>query len=177
MVKGEREGRGAMRALCAASLPVFTLAIPSYTTLVPNARMVPAVTCIGSVNAAGGGGSNPFGAAFVQGGRTWSRELCMADSDGDGYTNGQELGDPQCVWSPGLSATMVTGLSHPGLYSSIPTNTPPGYTPAPVTPAPATPFPGVPPTPQPSLTAVAPVPPIEHRSGSGQPLPPPSSLP
>jgi Hint module len=41
----------------------------------------------------------------------------MMDSDGDGITNGQELGDPCCLWTPtnpkptGFRTTM---LSHPG---------------------------------------------------------------
>ena len=32
---------------------------------------------------------------------TWSAELCNADSDEDGRTNGEELGDPDCQWSVG----------------------------------------------------------------------------
>ena len=28
----------------------------------------------------------------------WTRELCEKDSDGDGFTNGEELGDPCCIW-------------------------------------------------------------------------------
>ena len=35
------------------------------------------------------------------------------DSDGDGRTNGQELGDPSCVWTEGAFVEK-TGLSHPG---------------------------------------------------------------
>jgi len=27
--------------------------------------------------------------------------LCAKDSDGDGMTNGEELGDPNCVWTQG----------------------------------------------------------------------------
>ena len=33
--------------------------------------------------------------------QTWSAELCNADSDEDGRTNGEELGDPDCQWSVG----------------------------------------------------------------------------
>ena len=30
----------------------------------------------------------------------WTEALCHMDSDGDGRTNGEELGDPDCVWQP-----------------------------------------------------------------------------
>ena len=29
----------------------------------------------------------------------WDQTLCEKDSDGDGKSNGQELGDPECQWS------------------------------------------------------------------------------
>ena len=29
--------------------------------------------------------------------------MCEKDSDGDGWTNGQELGDPDCTWRPGFN--------------------------------------------------------------------------
>lgn len=34
---------------------------------------------------------------FAAAGHAWTQELCQADSDGDGYSNGQELGDPGCT--------------------------------------------------------------------------------
>lgn len=43
--------------------------------------------------------------------------VCMTDSDGDGVTNGEELGDPCCLWtpdSPSPKGFRVTNLSHPG---------------------------------------------------------------
>lgn len=42
--------------------------------------------------------------------------LCMMDSDGDGLTNGQELGDPCCAWRFDSRETPYTstGLSNPG---------------------------------------------------------------
>ena len=43
--------------------------------------------------------------------KQWNKALCMADSDGDGLTNGEELGDPHCTW-PGQSAGKPLG--HPG---------------------------------------------------------------
>lgn len=37
--------------------------------------------------------------AFEAAGYKWTPELCNADSDMDGFTNGQELGDPTCTMS------------------------------------------------------------------------------
>ncbi len=31
----------------------------------------------------------------------WTKELCEMDSDEDGATNGEELGDPCCKWRVG----------------------------------------------------------------------------
>lgn len=45
-------------------------------------------------------------------------ELCRADSDGDGQTNGEELGDPDCVWRPGSAPARTTDISHPGFADS-----------------------------------------------------------
>ena len=44
----------------------------------------------------------------------WTRELCQKDSDGDGRTNGEELGDPSCTWVPGSTPEITTGITHPG---------------------------------------------------------------
>lgn len=44
---------------------------------------------------------NVFGEDFVKFGWRWTSELCHADSDGDGLTNGEEVGDPDCVWQQG----------------------------------------------------------------------------
>ena len=48
----------------------------------------------------------------------WTKELCREDSDGDGRTNGQELGDPDCTWKVGMNLVNVSGLSHPGEFFS-----------------------------------------------------------
>jgi hypothetical protein len=50
---------------------------------------------VGHVLAPGGTKElNPFGDAFRANGFKWEKSLCLADSDGDGKTNGAELGDP-----------------------------------------------------------------------------------
>ena len=42
----------------------------------------------------------------------WNKELCLLDSDGDGKTNGAELGDPHCTWSH--NAISFDNISNPG---------------------------------------------------------------
>ena len=49
----------------------------------------------------------------------WDKCLCEYDSDGDGLTNGEELGDPDCVWEPGKVPTRNSGLSHPGICEPL----------------------------------------------------------
>ncbi len=45
--------------------------------------------------------------------------LCPLDSDRDGWTNGHELGDPECVWVKG--ETNPKGfMTNPGVYESAP---------------------------------------------------------
>ena len=45
----------------------------------------------------------------------WNSALCRKDSDGDGLTNGQELGDPDCVWTKGQAPQRTTSITHPGM--------------------------------------------------------------
>ncbi len=60
-----------------------------------------------------GGGTprNPFGEDY-ESTSGWAK-LCQKDSDGDGATNGVELGDPDCAWRPG-DADPEGYLSKPG---------------------------------------------------------------
>ncbi|MBX3268638.1 MAG: putative metal-binding motif-containing protein [Sandaracinaceae bacterium] len=86
----------------------FALLIPCRATA-PNTvgTVRPCITCHN--NPDGGSGCdmspcfNAFGEAFNANGRVWNAALAMADSDGDGYTNGQELGDPMGTWRPGMT--------------------------------------------------------------------------
>jgi hypothetical protein len=66
----------------------------------------------------GSGPRNPFGIAFDDNGRKWDQTLCEQDSDGDGVSNGAELGDPMCMWTVGAAQT--TALSKPGDSTSKP---------------------------------------------------------
>jgi predicted ferric reductase len=62
---------------------------------------------------------NWFGFDFAGNGYQWTKDLCFLDSDGDGQSNGLELGDPSCSWSvdqPNPNDKWYTNvnISHPG---------------------------------------------------------------
>ena len=65
-----------------------------------------------------------FGEDLRASGFKWTTELCDLDSDGDGYTNGEELGDPGCVWTQGYCFgeapyTTAHTPSHPGRANNV----------------------------------------------------------
>jgi len=122
------------RLLLAAALlaPTSSLAFSSFQAEVPNGRANRCQTC----HDRPGGGSpwNAFGdLLFTENGGTaenddsinasdpsfiwWNAAICGADSDGDGQTNGQELGDPNCEWVSG-DAARTADISNPGLDTS-----------------------------------------------------------
>jgi hypothetical protein len=76
-------------------------------SLLPNGARFNCSNC--HVNPRGGGTRNPFGQAVNQavGGSSscsrvfWTPALAALDSDGDGLTNGAELGDPAGTWRSG----------------------------------------------------------------------------
>eukprot|EP00931_Biecheleriopsis_adriatica_P093366 TRINITY_DN67110_c0_g1_i1.p1 TRINITY_DN67110_c0_g1~~TRINITY_DN67110_c0_g1_i1.p1 ORF type:complete len:636 (+),score=83.92 TRINITY_DN67110_c0_g1_i1:281-1909(+) len=58
-------------------------------------------------------------------GFNWTQALCEADSDNDGLTNGEELGDPCCLWRENDIPSQFTKAftpSHPGIKSSVISN-------------------------------------------------------
>lgn len=122
------------RLLLAAALvvPALTstssLAFSSFQTEVPNGTVNRCQTC--HERTSGGNPWNAFGdLLFTTNGGTpdqartvnasaagfiwWNADICGADSDGDGQTNGQELGDPGCVWTGGAAARGAD-ISKPG---------------------------------------------------------------
>jgi len=56
---------------------------------------------VGHLRSSGSGPRNAFGIDFAAAGYKWTQELCEKDSDGDGVSNGAELGDPDCSWKEG----------------------------------------------------------------------------
>ncbi|KAJ8315267.1 hypothetical protein KUTeg_007417 [Tegillarca granosa] len=82
---------------CVAILVVTSFAVlctghPEYAALIPNGLLVPD-PCAGTTDVWLGD--------FSAGGLKWTKDICEKDSDGDGKTNGEELGDQSCVWQQG----------------------------------------------------------------------------
>ncbi|XP_060070161.1 peptidyl-glycine alpha-amidating monooxygenase-like [Ylistrum balloti] len=99
----------------------YSHGFPTFQALIPNGGIIrdpcDGVTIwpgVGHQAVAGGGLVNPFGQDFLNNEKTWNLTLCVMDSDGDGVSNGEELGDPDCVWTPESNPTgLPTG--HPGV--------------------------------------------------------------
>ena len=88
----------------------------AYTDYIPAAPVNGAcATC--HTDAMGDDELNAFGldaeSTISQDGPDWSRLFCR-DSDGDGATNGQELGDPCGTWTPGAAPLRTEPISAPG---------------------------------------------------------------
>lgn len=93
----------------------------------PNGSAFNCGTC--HVSSAGGGPRNPFGQAVqaITGSSSvafWSASLAAKDSDGDGSSNGVELGDPEGDGT----ATPGWKVTNPGSASSKPVNASPTVT-------------------------------------------------
>ncbi|GFH49968.1 hypothetical protein CTEN210_06444 [Chaetoceros tenuissimus] len=98
---------------CASGFSVYQQSIPNGDRVVdPNGDRAMGV---GHDRISGGGSLNPFGEDFKTAGYKWTKELCEKDSDCDGFTNGQELGDPNCIWQEGDTPTHTMGITHPGV--------------------------------------------------------------
>jgi hypothetical protein len=84
----------------------------------------------------GGGPLNAFGVTIKKGFLSesgysgnvmWGPSLARIDSDRDGFTNGNELGDPAGNWRPGDRAPgRRLSLSNPGFFNSVPVHSPGG---------------------------------------------------
>ncbi|MFZ5946593.1 MAG: T9SS type A sorting domain-containing protein [Stygiobacter sp.] len=103
-------------------------AFPFRVNQIPNGNKFGCANC--HVSHLGGGERNDFGKLVEQkyldqnGNVTWNSAIANEDADGDGFTNGQELQDPNGTWvqgqpNPGLSANVF----NPGDKNSKPTGT------------------------------------------------------
>ncbi len=96
----------------------------SYVSRIPNGATFSCANC--HVNPAGGGTRTPFGEAFRSNSHLWNAALAALDSDGDGYSNGVELGDPNGTWAsgqpnpPGPVYNPGDATSHPGAVATAP---------------------------------------------------------
>jgi len=122
----------ALVSVCrAVPLLVCAHAYQSFRDKLPNGHNVKdcngvVVPGVGHVLKAGAGERNWFGTAFAESGSgVWGPWICEQDSDGDGITNGEELGDPNCVWTIGEAPEFKDGITHPGLACDGPSPAPP----------------------------------------------------
>ena len=137
----------------------FIFARPQYVSRIPNGSVFSCDTCHTT---------SMFRMDFKNNGHRWSPQLAQMDSDHDGYTNGQELQDPNGNWTEGQpdpgDPNLVSNPDDPNSTPPVPTNTPTPTPPAPTaTPTPpahtATPTPTPPgptATPTPTSTYVPP---------------------
>ncbi len=106
-------------------LVVYNLSSRSFRLgQIPNGNVNRCSNC--HISSAGGGPLTPFGMEvsnnFLKDGNVvWNSTLASIDSDGDGFTNGQELQDPEGKWkigdpNPGESSL----VSNPGDSKSVP---------------------------------------------------------
>lgn len=107
-----------------ALFPGLSYGYSSYQNRIPNGHNVYSSSGVyypgvGHTRASGGGSLNNFGRDFQSAGHSWTQALCKKDSDGDGLSNGEELGDPSCIWSKGDTPTYVTGITNPGVYDVV----------------------------------------------------------
>ncbi len=98
-----------------------------------------------------------FGKDFKSNGKTWTVALANLDSDGDGFSNGEELQDPNGQWTQGNAnpgdMALVTSPSDPSDFPA-----PPVPTSTPTVPPQPTATPTQPEIPQPTATPTQPIP-------------------
>ena len=87
-----------------------------YLTEVPNASCT---TCHVQNNVLDTFGTAVQAQLQANGAINWAG-LFLRDSDADGYSNGEELGDPCGVWRPGATPRFTNGITDPGEPSSHP---------------------------------------------------------
>jgi len=84
--------------------PPFAVAYSSFRTKVPNGDSSPGNCYAWGHSNCGGGGSRWSGSSNVAAWSGWTSSACTTDSDGDGWSNGDELGDACCTWTWGAGA-------------------------------------------------------------------------
>ena len=93
-------------------------AFGNYRNRVPNGNVASCQTC--HVKSDGGKPWNAFGEQIRKVGAppVWA-DLVDLDADGDGQTNGQELGDPCGDWVMGATPPRTADISRPGDKASV----------------------------------------------------------
>jgi hypothetical protein len=111
---------------CLVVLCALVLGASSSEARAPRVSQIPngsQANCIACHVSGGGGARNAFGlqveSSFlnVAGTVVWGPALAALDADGDGYTNGEELGDPTGAWRPGNANPTLLVATLPGYAS------------------------------------------------------------
>lgn len=122
-----RRASSALRRLALAPLALWAASAHAEAPdvgAIPNGQELGCANCHTNNDRNNLGPFNPWGLQIFEldGNVDWARD-CAADGDGDGYTNGQELGDPDCVWQPGMTPAMPR-QGHPGDPNIVPGDVP-----------------------------------------------------
>ncbi|KAF0691568.1 Aste57867_17236 [Aphanomyces stellatus] len=112
------------RLSCVLLLVAGAVAYSEFRYKIPSGFDVKGVPAVGHENKQTGGPDlTPFALDFIDNGYTWNKALCELDSDGDGATNGEELGDPCCLWNEieddtPLRQSDLTSPGHEDVFSA-----------------------------------------------------------
>lgn len=135
------------------ALPLLLSAAPAAARApdigkIPNGGDLGCANCHQNDDSNNPGPFNPWGLALLDEGGSvdWARD-CAGDGDGDGHSNGAELGDPDCMWRSGDTPAMPR-QGHPGDPNIVPGDVmqpePEPMEPEPMEPEPGEPEPGEP---------------------------------
>ncbi|MBU1626388.1 formylglycine-generating enzyme family protein [bacterium] len=109
-------------AIAFLSLPFISFGSNTYSSKIPNGSVFSCDNCHG------GTFMNDFGNDFLGNNNKWNQILASKDSDGDGYTNGAELQDPNGSWFEGHpqpgDSNKVTNPGDPASFPQEATPTP-----------------------------------------------------
>jgi hypothetical protein len=102
-----------IKALIAACLVGAALSFPNDANTIPNGNNV-----LGGALAVAHPGGNTkaltsFARDYQAAGHAWTVALCQKDSNKDGITNGQHLGDPNCGWKVGQVPFSTVNITAP----------------------------------------------------------------
>ena len=104
-----------MVAIVFAFLTSLAQGKPNFVNDMPNGNQKFGNLVLGhSSSSPGNRDIDAFGDDYDKFNGNWLPDLCAADSDGDGKTNGEELGDPECIWQRGDTPAITSGLTNPG---------------------------------------------------------------
>lgn len=112
--------------LLLATLTAKVYGIPAYRNKLPNPTTTEVCRMLGHEGCVAGAAANAFGADFKAANYEYSISFCQLDSDGDGVSNGAELGDPCCNYKEGDTENnekiRTDDISDPSDKNSIPKN-------------------------------------------------------